>query len=70
MAVGSSSDISDAKLRADPSCGVAESSINVSERVASIRASRARRETPSSPARAATFWHSSMTMMSHQAFSR
>ena len=45
----------DAKLRAEPSCGVADSSINVSERVASIWASRARRDKPSSPPRAATF---------------
>ena len=70
MAVGSSRLIRDAKLRADPSCGVADSSIKVSERPDSIRASRARRDMPSSLPRAATLWHSSMMMMSHQAFSR
>lgn len=48
--------MSDAKLRAEPSCGVAESRISVSDRVASSRARRARRDTPDSPARAATSW--------------
>ena len=60
----------DAKLRAEPSCGVADNNMSVSERVASNRANLARRETPDSPALAATLWHSSMTMMSHQAFSK
>ncbi len=70
MAVGSSKLISEAKLRAEPSCGVAESNIRVSDREDSMRAKRARRDSPDSPERAATFWHSSMMMMSHQAFSR
>ena len=60
----------EAKLRAEPSCGVAERSIRVSDRVDSMRASFARRESPDSRARAATLWHSSMMMISHQAFSR
>ena len=70
MAVGSSKLINDAKLRAEPSWGVADSSIKVSERLDSKRAKRARRDKPDSPARAATLWHSSMTMMSHHAFSK
>ncbi|MCG3775771.1 MAG: hypothetical protein JW395_2615 [Nitrospira sp.] len=48
MAVGSNRLINEAKLRAEPSWGVAERSINVSERPASKRAKRARRDIPSS----------------------
>ena len=44
--------------------------IMVSDRPDSKRARRARRERPVSEARAATLWHSSMTMMSHQALPR
>ena len=56
-----------AKLRARPSCGVAESMMRVSERRASRRASRLRSDREP---RSATFCASSITMMSHQAFSR
>ena len=54
MAVGSSSVIKEAKLRAEPSCGVADKSIKVSERLANNRANFARLEMPDSPARSAT----------------
>ena len=46
--------MSDAKLRAEPSCGVADSRMSVSERPASLSARRARLYLPCSPARAAT----------------
>ncbi|MNG41658.1 hypothetical protein D3C84_1309930 [compost metagenome] len=61
MAVGSSMFIRLAKLRALPSCGVAESMISVSERPASSCASLARCEPL---LRSATLWASSMTIMS------
>lgn len=46
--------MSDAKLRAEPSCDVADNKISVSERPASFSARRARRDLPCSVARAAT----------------
>ena len=67
MAVGFSMFIRLAKLRAFPSCGVAESMIRVSERVASSLASLDRRELLP---RSATLCASSMTMTSQYAFSR
>ena len=70
MAVGSSSQIREAKLLAEPSWGVAESRIRVSDLVARFLASRARRDEPESPLRTATLWHSSMTMMSQRDLSR
>ena len=60
----------EAKLRAEPSCGVADNKMRVSERVANNLANLARFAKPCSPERAATLWHSSMTIMSHQAFSK
>ena len=70
MAVGSSMFIRLAKLSGLPSCGVADSRISVSERVASRSASRARWLFWAPRARSATFWHSSITMMSQLALSR
>ena len=56
-----------AKLSGLPSWGVADSRINVSERVARRLASRARWLFWAPLARSATFWHSSITMMSQLA---
>ena len=56
-----------AKLRALPSCGVADSMISVSERFERSLASRLRSEPVP---RSATLWASSMTMMSQYASSR
>jgi len=66
IAVGSSMFIRLAKLSGLPSCGVADSRIKVSDRVAS----RARWLFWAPRARSATFWHSSITMMSQLALSR
>ena len=70
IAVGSSMFIKLAKLSGLPSCGVAESRISVSERVARRSANLARWLFWAPRARSATFWHSSITMMSQLALSR
>ena len=73
MAVASSMFIRLAKLRARPSCGVADSMTSVSERRASSRARRLRSDVrpcaPPAP-RSATLCASSMTMTSQYACSR
>ena len=67
MAVASSMFIRLAKLRARPSCGVADNMTRASERRASRRARRLRREPVP---RSATLWASSITMTSQYACSR
>jgi hypothetical protein len=70
IAVGSSLFIRLAKLSGLPSCGVADSRINVSVRVASRSANFERWLRWAPRARSATLWHSSIMMMSQLALSR